>query len=256
MGKLTENFAIWSSGRGEDDKEVVLRYFSSLKAGFEQVYQNLADDPEIPEEVFRRFFEHVLTMRIGTAVEILQSFCFQRTNARSGRARLESEGATLGCLKSQSAVIEAIKRSPIGPALKGGEHLLLSRALLTKVVDKQRKMLEIAPITIPGRTVWGWFKPSHKNDPFNKVPKNQDLVRRLGLHFPPLEPLILWGHTAPGGECPKWPNAFDAAENCLYRPGGKTLPTSPHPTDGNDGLDEVVHSGIIGTDLAVEMVKL
>ena len=78
----------------------------------------------------------------------------------------------------------------------------------------------------------------------------------MGLSISDDKLLIIWGHSPVAQEVLRWPTAFDAADNPLYRPGGKTFPTSLHPDHGNDGLDEVVHPAVTGENIAVRMIQV
>lgn len=259
MNRLSDYLTEWERNPTRDnaEKTKVQTYLNKLQTESNQVYLNISNDNEIPDYILERFFTHIIGVpNTSPAIDVWREFCYHDENARPGRDRTEANTATLGCLKSRNAVIEALDHSPVATALPGSTEAFLNQVLNATTLDQQRYLVSGKPITHPSRTVWGWFQPNQTGDPYHGISRNRDLVRRLGLSYSLTEQLVTWAHMAPNGECPKWPTAIDAGPNHLYRPGGKTHPTTTIATGQLDGLDEVVHSPLTGTNLAAEMRML
>jgi len=141
------------------------------------------------------------------------------------------------------------------------EHgVSLEEIIRTYDLGQQRERLREVLLAGPCTVMWSFYDGADPADPFHSFSgERAELVDRLGMgeDESPAHVVVKWGHRLPDGVKPFIPTAWDGGVNRPYwHPGGKTWPLSANNggtgrfTD-NDGLPEVVHDPITGSELAI-----
>lgn len=220
-----------------------------------QVCQNLDNDPDVKDEQREQLLDHLLQAQPTTpqaALDSLSRFCYLPENQLGGAPEPTAQSAALGHVKSRTAWQRYIESSHGSSARGFATRRRRSAAmavdnLLRMSVDQQRTLL--AGRNLSRYNMWSFYQSAHPDSPFTNVARTYDeLKRRLGLGLMTDEnaEAIHWAHRLEPAQTAHRTTALDAADYAFYRPGGRT-----QPLDGaNDGLPEVVHAPVDGSQLA------
>jgi len=132
----------------------------------------------------------------------------------------------------------------------------LNDAIRLLSLEKQREHLSEVPLA--EHVMWSFYDPRDQANPFASFAGGRaELVDRLGLgeYSSRSHTVIKWGHCLPESVTPTTPTAWDGGVNRPYwLAGGRTLPLSAAAArDTTNGLPEVVHCPVTGSQLAIRI---
>jgi len=154
--------------------------------------------------------------------------------------------------------------------LRGKPASLRRRSRLRDLIGRpalRKQKVELGSTELGYKLSWSFYDPNHPGDPFRSFDRGAaNMIDRLGLgkELRDSEELVKWGHWLPTGAKAHTPTAWDGgADNPWWYPGGRTRPLSADrggthdPNIGqDDGLPEVVHDPLTGSELAMPMIFL
>ncbi|MBM4034952.1 MAG: hypothetical protein FJ291_24680 [Planctomycetes bacterium] len=265
------------NGSGEDDDSLVNRLRKCLRrtdfpADPDRVFNNMDSDslvPDLPEPgkpASRLALLDELRKKspLPTTVEdkgAVKDFC--RAHKQEGPKDTAAAGSVLGRVWPFGKLDALFKQ-------KGKvANLRLSSGLrdLIKNPSLRQQQEKLAGTPLGDQLMWSFYDPTDEHDPFRSFGGGSDtMVDRLGLgkDWNVRHDLVKWGHRLPAGIAAHTATAWDGgAENPYWYPGGRTLPLSADgggtrdPSIGHsDGLPEVVHDPVTGSQLAVPIAFL
>lgn len=224
----------------------------AFAARHSQVRDNLDDDRQVLQNDREALLEQIILVDVNNS-ELVEGkvlgYC--RSHQCAGRMNGTAQNATLGHVEERrktEKILESTVFAKTPLVRQNRTAVLFVEKLLAEDVTQQRSLLN--GCLLSGWIMWGFYQPRRLDAPFHGVSKHRsELVRRLGLgRADPDEELLLWEHCLEPHQTAHRPTAFDAEAYDYFRPGGKTQPLT-----GSDGLNEVVHPPVTGSQLAARI---
>lgn len=239
----------WRRAGRASDADRAKAALATFAARHSQVRDNLDDDRQLLQADREALLKQIILVDVTNA-ELVEGkvlgYC--RSHQCAGRMNATAQKAALGHVEERRKTEKTFESTVFAktPLVRQNRTaVLFVEKLLAEDVTQQRSLLN--GCLLSGWLMWGFYQPRRLDAPFQGVSKNRsELVRRLGLgRADPDEELLLWEHRLEAHQTAHRPTAFDAEAYDYFRPGGKTQPLA-----GTDGLHEVVHVPVAGSQLA------
>ncbi len=264
----------WHAARQADAGDLVEQMRESLRrtdfdADPDRVFNNMDSDALIPDvpsadratSRLEMLDDPLMTALPATATgkevkDAAVGFC--RAHKQEGPDDPVAQGHVLGRVWPFAKLDGLLKLKAKVRSLRMGSGL---RVLVkNRNLAEQRAMLATAPLG--EQLMWSFYHPTDRDNPFRSLGGGSDsMADRLGLgeDWSAKHDLVKWGHRLPLGMTAHTPTAWDGgADNPYWFPGGRTRPLSADgggskdPAIGpDDGLPEVVHDPVMGSQLAI-----
>ena len=229
-----------------------------------QIYDNMDADPLIsplPEPdrptCRKTLLRTCLPMRSNTGAlrATIGQFCHM--NQRQGPIRTDAVKEVFGSVQRFGGVCNALANADSAADLTDVEvllHDLINDGPEGTRLARQRFSLDGKPLS--RHQMWS-YPVNDQDNPFAEFgDRRNEAVNLLGLGFQhPTDELVRWAHTLPDPVGAHQPTAWDSGadpSSVYWRPGGRTRRLDR----AEDGLIEVVHTTISGTNLAAPIKAL
>ena len=229
-----------------------------------QIYKNMDTDtlidplPRIGRPACRKTLLLNCMPHQADAVDLRRaagSFC--HSNQRQGPVYPKAKAMVFGSVQRFTGVLNSLADADSTADLADLEvllHDLITDGPATTRLDRQH--LALGGKALSRHQMWS-YPAGDPNQPFVEFgDRRGEAVNLLGLGFQrPTDELVRWAHTLPDSSGAHQPTAWDSGadpSSVYWRPGGRTRRLDR----AEDGLIEVVHETITGTDLVAAIEPL